>query len=196
MNFSETNLAHNISHGLFHEKSYDIAEAHVDKLFYTLFTGTSLLLRDVKSTEIPVSLIFTEVADKFVAGATIEYFSNGDAPGNWSLAWTFSEDDIPSNAKKLYISDNINYPYFTTAAGNKYGMRFEDKAAITIMLTYLMEQLYKWLDENAKEGSTVSVELESVFSASVEVVDGKKVFAVEPAGEVKTLIKDDAAIEK
>ena len=64
------------------------------------------------------------------------------------------------------------------------------------MLTYLLQQIYKWLDENAKEGEEVIVEQDGIFQARVAVENGEKVFAIEPAGEVKMLIKDDAAIEK
>ena len=51
-------------------------------------------------------------------------------------------------------------------------------------------------NENASEKEEVGVELDGVFQARVAVEDGKKVFAIEPAGEIKVLIKDDASIEK
>jgi len=56
--------------------------------------------------------------------------------------------------------------------------------------------LRRWLDENAKENEVVSIEQDGVFEARVAVENGEKVFAIEPAGEVKIIIKDDAAIEK
>ena len=197
MEFNSTNLPHNISHGLYNEKGYDVAETHIDKLYYTLFYAVANALKDNKSKDTPTSFMITEVSGKPIAAATVEYFDGkGDNPGNWSLVWTFNPDEVPANATKLDLQNDLTHSYFRVIAGDKYGMKFYDRTSIVTLMTYSLEQLYKWLDENAKEGSIIDIELESVFTASVEVVDGKKVFAVEPAGEIKTLIKDDSAIEK
>ena len=196
MEFASTNLPHNISHGLYHEKGYDVAEAHVDKLFYVIFYGTSNLLKDTKSQNQPTTFMITGLKDKPVAAATVEYFDNNDNPGNWSLTWTFNPDDIPENAVKIDLQDDNTHSYFRVIAGEKYGMKFYDRTSIVTLITYCMEQLYKWLDENAKEDAPVEIELDGIFNAKVEVVDGKKIFAIDPAGEVKTIIKDDASIEK
>ena len=63
-------------------------------------------------------------------------------------------------------------------------------------LVFMFEQLKKWLDENAAENEIVTIELDGVFQARVSVEGGEKVFAFEADGEIKNLIKDDAAIEK
>ena len=197
MEFMSTNLPHNISHGLYHELSYDVAEAHVDKLFYTLMFGAASILNDIKSKEAPSVLIINNIKGKSVAAAIVEYFDNGDKPGNWSLRWTFDPEDIPeTTATKVDLLNPNTQPHFRAVAGEKYGMGFHDSTAIVVLLTYCIEQLYKWLDENAKEGETVEIELDGIFQAKVEVIDGVKVFALDPAGEVKTIIKDDASIEK
>jgi hypothetical protein len=197
MEFGSTNLAHNIAHGLYNEKGYDVAEAHIDKLYYTLFYGVAHVLKDNMSKEAPTSFLITEVMGKPIAAATVEYFNGeGNKPGNWSLVWTFNPDEIPENANKIDLQNDLTHPYFREIAGTKYGMRFHDKSAIVVLMTYIVEQLYKWLDENAKEGEVVDIELDNIFTAKVEIVDGTKVFAVDPAGEVKTIIKDDSSIEK
>lgn len=193
MEFVSTNLPHNISHGLYHEKGYDLAETHVDKIFYTMFYGVSNLLKDNKSMEKPTTFVINEVNGKPIAGATVEFFKDSN---NWSLTWTIEPENIPADSNKLDLQNDLTHSYFRTIAGEKWGMRFHDRTALITMLTYSIEQLYKWLDENAKEGSVVEIELDGVFKASVEVKDGKKVFAVEPMGEVKTMIKDDSGIEK
>lgn len=193
MEFVSTNLPHNISHGLYHEKGYDLAETHVDKIFYTMFYGVSNLLKDNKSMEKPTTFVINEVNGKPIAGATVEFFKDSN---NWSLTWTIEPENIPADSNKLDLQNDLTHSYFRTIAGEKWGMRFRDRTALITMLTYSIEQLYKWLDENAKEGSVVEIELDGVFKASVEVKDGKKVFAVEPMGEVKTMIKDDSGIEK
>lgn len=197
MEFNSTNLAHNIAHGLYNEKGYDVAEAHVEKLYYTLFYGVAEILKDRMNKEVPTSFLITEISGKPVAAATVEYFEGkGNNPGNWSLVWTFNPNEIPDNAEKIEIQNDLTHSYFREIAGTKYGMRFFDRTAIITLMTYIVEQLYKWLDENAKEGETVEIELDSIFTAKVEIVDGEKVFAIDPAGEVKTVIKDDSSIEK
>ena len=197
MEFMSTNLPHNISHGLYHDLSYDVADIHVEKLFYTLMFGASAILNDIKSKEAPSVLLINTIKAKTVAAAIVEYFDNGDKPGNWSLRWTFDPEDIPeTTATKMDLLNPHTQSYFRTVAGEKYKMGFHDSTAIVVLLTYCIEQLYKWLDENAKEGETVEIDLDGIFNAKVEIVDGVKVFALDPAGEVKTIIKDDASIEK
>lgn len=197
MEFSSTNLAHNISHGLFHEKGYNVAEAHIDKIFYFTMFGVASILKDIKSKDRPATFVITDIKANPIASATVEYFENEDKdkPGNWSLVWSFDPEDIPNNALQVNLHDENTHSYFRIIAGEKWGMKFYDSTAIVNLITYSIEQLYKWLDENAKEDQTVEIELDGVFTAKVQVEDGKKIFALDPAGEVKTIIKDDAAID-
>lgn len=198
MKLFETTLPQMYSKALFEEKCFDLAPEHTDKMFDTLFTGTSNLLKSIKSLEKPVAFLIKELNGKMVAAAICQYFKNDDAnqPGNFSLVWTFDESDIPENALITTIEDTKTHSFFIAVAGSKYGIRFKDASCIVNTLGYTMVQLKKWLDENAKEGTIVSVELDGIFQGRVEVQNGVKVFAVEPDGEIKNLIKDDAAIEK
>lgn len=198
MKLFDTTLPQNFSKGLFEEKNYDLAPEHTDKITYTVFTATADLLNNVKSKERPASFVFDRIDGSVIAAAIVQYFPNEDEskPGNWSLVWTFDEADIPENALRISLKDTQTHSYYRAIAGDKWGMKFKDPACLTTLLTYALEQIYKWLDENAAEGKEVSVEQEAVFQARVAVENGEKVFALEPAGEIKMLIKDDAAIEK
>ena len=61
---------------------------------------------------------------------------------------------------------------------------------------YVLKTIRKWLDENAVDKEERGVELDGVFEARVAVEEGgEKVMSIEPAGEIKKLIKDDSAIE-
>lgn len=198
MKLFDTTLPQNYSKGLFDEKGYDLSEAHTDKILYTVFTGTSNLLNNAKSKEHPTSFEFTTLDGKVVAVAIVQYFENEDSskPGNWSLVWSFDEADIPAGTNRIQLKDPQSHSYFRAVAGEKYGIRFNDASCLINLLTYIFEQMRKWLDENAEDGKEVSVEYDAVFQARVAVENGEKVFALEPAGEIKMLIKDDAAIEK
>lgn len=198
MKLMESTLPGMYSKSLFEEKCLDLAPEHTDKMFDILLTATANILNHVKSIERPAAYCFRSVDKSFIAGALVQYFPNEDAnnPGNWSLVWTFDEADIPENALKLSLSDADTQSYFIAVAGEKYGIQYRDEASIINCLTYVLIQLRKWLDKNAKESSEVKIEMDGFFQARVTVENGVKVFAMEPAGEIKNLIKDDAAIEK
>lgn len=198
MKINETTLPQNYSKALYEERGFDLAKEHTDKITDILFTGVADTLNELKSKEHPTAFVFQNVSGDFVAGAICQYFENEDPekPGNWSLVWTFDESDIPANAVVYSLNNEQTHSHFRGVAGDKHGIRFKYPEAIVTMLTYLLQQIYKWLDENAKEGEEVIVEQDGIFQARVAVENGEKVFAIEPAGEVKMLIKDDAAIEK
>lgn len=194
----ESTLPDNYSKALFEERNYDLAPEHTNKFAYVLFVGAANLLNLAKSKERPTSLEFVNIDDTLAGAAIVQFFPNEDPskPGNWSLVWTFDFADIPENAKRISIKDPDTHSYFRSIAGDKFGFRFRDTGAIVITLTDLLVHIRKWLDENAKDGDEVVLEDEGVFQARVAVEGGQKVFALEPAGEIKMLIKDDAAIEK
>lgn len=199
MKLTETQYPQMYSKALVEEKLYDIPPEFVDKIVDVVFTGTSYLLAQTKSKEKPATLCFRKVDESLVAAATVRYFEGEtkDDLGNWSLSWTFNEEDIPEDAYKMDFATQVQtHSYFRSAAGERYGMRFDDSASLVDCLTYALIQLKKWLDENAKEGTEVMIEQDGIFQARVAIENGEKVFAIEPAGEIKVLIKDDAAIEK
>lgn len=198
MKLFDSTLPQNYSKALFEEKCFDLAPEHTDKMFDVLFTGTANLLKSIKSLEKPIVFIINDLKGNMVAASICQYFKNDDAskPGNFSLVWTFDPADIPEGALITSMDDTKTHSFFIAVAGSKYGIKFKDASCIVNTLGYTMVQLKKWLDENAKEGQIISVELDGVFQGRVEVQNGVKVFAVEPDGEIKNLIKDDAAIEE
>jgi hypothetical protein len=198
MNLYDTQLPANWSKGLFEEKCMDLAPEHMDKIFDTLVTGVANLLNNAKSMDKPTAYVVRKVEGPFVVGCVVQFFENDDKtnPGNWNMTWTFNENDIPENASVIGIDNAQTHSYFRSVAGQKYGMIFESESSLVTLLIYAFEQLKKWLDENAKEDQEVSIEVEGLFQARVGVEGGEKVFAMEADGEIKNLIKDDAAIEK
>ena len=195
MNLFDTSLPKNISQGLYQEKCFDVPDVFMDKVYYVLFYGVSRVLSRIKDKTKPAVFEISEISGKPIAAAICEYYEGGEGPGNWSLVWTFNKEDIPADCIKVDMQNSLVDSDFDIVAGEKFGMIFENKSCRVTLLTYIVEQLYKWLDENAKEGSSVEIDLEGVFKATVEVIDGKKVMSIEPSGEVKTLIKDDTSIE-
>lgn len=199
MKINDTVLLRNYSKGLFEEKNLDLGDEHSAKMYDVLFTGTSYLLNAAKSKEKPVAIQFKTVNGQTVGAAIVQYFANEnpDLVGNWSLVWTFNESDIPADARVIdFAKETTVYNFYRSAGGDKYGMCFKSDGILATCMIYALEMLKKYLDENAKEGSEVAVEDDGIFLARVAVENGEKVFALEAAGELKTLIKDDASIEK
>lgn len=198
MKLFDTQMPQMYSKALFEEKCTDLAPEHTGKMLDVVFTGTANLLNQAKSKEKATVFTFRKINGDLIAAAMVRFFENEDTnnPGNWSLVWTFDDADIPEGALVIDLSDSQTHSYFRAVAGEKYGMRFEDTAAMTDCLTYALIHVKKWLDENAKEGAEVSLEFDGFFQARVAIENGEKVFAIEPDGEIKNLIKDDAAIEK
>lgn len=198
MKLFDTQMPQMYSKALFEEKCTDLAPEHTGKMLDVVFTGTANLLNQAKSKDKATVFTFRKINGDLIAAAMVRFFENEDTnnPGNWSLVWTFDDADIPEGALVIDLSDSQTHSYFRAVAGEKYGMRFEDTAAMTDCLTYALIHVKKWLDENAKEGAEVSLEFDGFFQARVAIENGEKVFAIEPDGEIKNLIKDDAAIEK
>lgn len=198
MKFFDTVFPSMYSTYLFDEKYIDLAADYANMIADILFNGSASLLANCKSMEKPTALVFTKIDGSFIAASVVEYFKNEDKdnPGNWSLIWTFDEKDIPKDALKIDFTDPQATPYYIGIASHKHCIRFESTASLVNCLLGFIYQLRKYLDVNAKEGSENSIELEGVFQARSTVEDKEKVFALEVDGEIKNLIKDDAAIEK
>lgn len=195
----DTSLPSNWVKRLFEEFMFDVREEHFDKVLNVVFSGTAGLLNGAKAgVDKPIAMVFRKINKDFIAAAIVEYFANEDPkiPGNFSMTWTFYEEDIPANAEIVDFDNKSVFQYYIGFAGSKYGMDFERESYITILATTILEESKKWLDENVKESDITEVEVPGVCLFRAAVDNGEKVFAIEPEGEIKALIKNDAVIEK
>lgn len=193
----DTSLPANWTTSLSELYTFDIAPEHYDKILSIVMIATSQILSSAKVKTQPVTLAYRKLNGDLVAAATVEYFKNDDEsnPGNWSLSWTFNEEDIPENALKINQEDSNVFTYYRAVAGSKWNMEFDSNSVITPLITTTLSELKKWLDENASENEEVGIEVPALCTGAVSVENGVKVFALIPAGEIKMLIKDDASIE-
>jgi len=196
-NLYDTKLPLTWSERCNNEFNYSVSEAHFDKVCFIIFKAVAGLLSNVKSKKQPTTFVF-DYLGKEIASATVEYFAdeNDAANGSWAMSWSFDPEDISADANKLYLSNVDTHPYFNGAGANKYGMTFNSSGDLIAIVACTLEEIKKYLDENAKEGEVVGVEMAEVFQARVTVENGVKVFSIEPAGEIKMDIKDDSSIEK
>lgn len=198
MNLYDTQLPANFSKALFDDKCMDLAPEHMDKILDCAVTGIANLLNNAKSMDHATVYEIRRVEGPFVVACVVQFFDNEDKknPGNWNMTWTFDEKDIPKDSTIISIDNPQTHTYFRAVAAEKWGMIFEDESSIVTTIIFAFEQLKKWLDENVADGKEASIEVDSLFQVRAAVEGGVKVFAIEADGEIKNLIKDDAAIEK
>ena len=167
------------------------------KVADALFTGVSNVLAQKKSKDKPAAFVFDELNGNFIMGADVEYHKGKDAkdPGNYSYVWTFNKEDVPDKAVVVRLTDPEVKPIFNMYTINKYNFSTDEKCIVTVYL-FMAKMISKWLTDNASESDINGVELEEVFQARVGVENGVVVKSIEPVGEIKVLIKDDASIEK
>ena len=167
------------------------------KIVNVLFTCTSTYLSAKKSKEHPVAFVFEEINKNFLLGAIVEYHAGKTAkdPGNWSYVWTFDKTDIPDTAQIFRLTDDEIKPFFNQYSMQKYNYTVLLEQFAQVYL-FMVKMISKWLDDNASDSDIIGVEEPGVFQARAAVEDGVVVKSIEPAGEIKVLIKDDAAIEK
>ena len=198
-NIYDTSLLGSLSEEMMYNYQWDIRPEFCPKVMECIFVATSEILTSAKLIDKPVAVVYRKANKELAAAAIVQFFPNQDdptKPGNWSLVWTFDEADIPENASIIEGTDSNVLVYYKAIAGNKFNIEYDASDVINVLNVAILSGIKKWLDENAKENEEVSVSLENVFQARVAVENGIKVFAIEPAGEIKMLIKDDAAIEK
>lgn len=196
--FKDTKIPQIYSAGLYSEKGYDVAAEHAFKVLDIMVTGVTECLSDIKSKDFPVVFMFKQNNEEFIAAAIVQYFPNEDdmsQPGNWNYSWTFDKEDIPDNARMVYPSDNNMISYFRTTGTTKYGMVLEKADYASDIFRFLLATIKKWLDDNASETEVATVKYDGLIQFRVAVEDGEKVYSAEVDGEVKQIIKNDAAIE-
>lgn len=201
MKILESSLADIVSKGLIEDKKYDLPPEFIPRLYTVAFYGTSHILasrRKQNNNSKPIAFIIDDMYGKVVACVILQLIDSADpsVPDSWNLVWSFDATDIPENADVAHLKDDLTHPIFETVAHKMANAEFKTGSHLVNLLTYIFEMLRKWLDENAKEGEEVSIQQDGVFEARVAIENGEKIFAIEPAGEVKIIIKDDAAIEK
>ena len=182
--------------GLYNEKNMNVSWEHTDKVLDVLVHGTTECLSNIKSKDYPVAFVFREQNEEFIAAAIIEFFEGkGDEVGNLSYTWTFNESDIPEKARKISPYDQEFLSFFRSSAFSKYGMLFDAPDYAGVMFNYLLSVIKKYLLDNASETEEWGVKLDGVIQFRVVVENGEKLLSAEADGEIKQIVKDDAAIE-
>lgn len=197
-NVFDTALPKQWTERLEQECGYSVNEAHFDKVCTILFKAVSDMLAFKATANKPAAFIIDRFG-RINAVAVRKFYedeNNQTAKGNWSLIWSYDEEDIPEDADRLYLSDNSTHSTFQAIGTKRYGMTFASDGDLISVINITIEEIKKYLDENAKEGEKIGVEVTGVFQSRVTIENGVKEFAIEPVGEMKVDAKNDAELEK
>ena len=177
--------------------------------FYLLFDSITNFMSKVKSTEGSVGFIAEDMDQNFTFGAVVEYHKNDnpDMPGNWSYTFTFDPNDMKDCITVYKMSSNEYKEVAIDLGEHYYGLDFEldnstnvmetKRILITQIMTNASKAIRQWVEENSVSPQPITTEIKNkvIIEAMLDET-GTKVFAITPSGELKNVIKDDAAIEQ
>lgn len=196
MKLAETKIPHIFATELRAQAGLDATEEESIKFFEIVVSGASDFLRITKSKEKKIALVIEDLKSNMIVAAVVEYNKNEEEEGqdNWNYYWTFDKDDLEDamtyNATQAQVQAE-----FTKRAASMYKMTFQVPGALPRMVMLMASTLSDYLDQNAKAGEKLTVEHDGFFVAEAEV-EGEKIYkSFLPDGDMKVIIKDDAATE-
>ena len=178
------------------------------RCYALLFDSITNFLAKVKSTEFSVGLSIEDSKGVFQFGAKLEYFKNDtsdELPGNWGYTFTFNPDDFKDIGKTFTTSSNEFKDLALAIAKTQYGFMINtddnidvvsrEREIITLMVGVASKAIRDWVDENSVSETPMSTEIKGKVVIEAMLENDKKVCSITPSGELKNIIKDDAAIE-
>lgn len=204
VNFSESPVPNAFSSILSRDYQLAVNDVHVGEMYDSIFESIASFLGKIKHTESdkPVGLKVEDTKGNVLAIALVQHTLGSDDPedsGNYNLSFvvdpkeietlSFEEGDLKS------IHDSAFFTLFAMVSAHH---RFQptSRASSSICLFMAFKVLLDVLDQYAVEGKTYEICRDNTFIASVGVEDGEKVKSIVPGDFIKTLIKDDASLER
>lgn len=176
------------------EHNFDVSEMGCALAIEGCIKGLASVLSFNKSKEHPVAVTIekqTQVQDEheviFAIIAEFKQDEEDEEKSNWQIVMTLDGSDIPSNAKIISLQQEPLVGTTIAAECNKINTRFHDRFSMIEIMAMFPLALRAWLDANAKEGETVTLESD-FFNASVSIEDNVKYFAVTPGADIKKII--------
>ena len=191
--FSESQMGVNYSEALKAKNMlWDVQAA--PNVASALFTSIADFLAIVKSKDQKVALEIQDHQGVFKMAGIVSYAPSDDEerPGEWELAFTFNQDDLEEVPQRYTIHDSF---FQNVAAASSYKescLQFNQITFMVDMFSVMAEEIYKWLDINAKDTEVVELHLDGYFVGKVAFEDGHKVIGLIPSEEIKQKVKHDA----
>lgn len=180
-------------------QGYTIGITTSVRIATVLFDAASRYLAKVKNITTPQALVFKGIDNTFLAAAKIEYIKNDDdddvSGGYWDYTWTVNEDDV-KDANCVDFNTNMQVmTFFERSAINLFSMTFNDTPTAILLFTFMLDMIINDVKENTKDDEPYTLVLDGSFEAHGEVEDGKINISIIPSGDMKLIVKEDAAIQ-
>ena len=164
------------------------------------FAGITDYLNIVKHKDSPKVVLIQDLKGNRIAYAAVQWIpaedENEAGTGNWTYYWSFDCDSMPDGAEVSTLDQEKVQTVISKRAYDMCKMSISTPSFISQLTVFLFNIIKDTLDQQAvEEGHTWVLELDGYFEAAVEVVNSEKEFSILPKGEMKTLIKSDAANE-
>lgn len=174
--------------------AYCLGEEFVEPIYKFTIQGLADAAKEYRSKEKPAAICIVDIHGNVIFGVKIEFIPGGDEDsGSWNTIWSFNPDDFDDCTKYTTDSQIIGAFFVNRAVTHKLQLYSNQSTAYVLERT-AVEVLKQWLDANASPDGTVKVVLDNYFEATVDVVDGIKVFNFIPAEEITNIAKNDGDI--
>jgi hypothetical protein len=179
------------------EKLCQVGEQFVPHIYSGVVEGLARTAKLFKDKDCSVGIIVREQKDgDFIFGVKIKFIPGADEEsGSWNTIWSFNAADFDEDCDKKYFIDDVAVSSTISNSLFRANLRVAGNVDTPFILTKAcFKVLITWLDTCAKEGEQVSIGLDGKFEATVDVVDGIKVFNFIPDEEITNIAKSDAEI--
>ena len=179
------------------QKSTTIDTASVHCVVETCLMAMSDYARVVKTKEKPIAIVIDDMKGQPILGLKVEFFEGtADNPeGSWNPVWTF-DPEVLKGCTIYNVSESRSHEFFINQGRRLYRMNFSAPNQIYMAALVFADSLRNWLDsQEVSEDTTVALELDGFFKASVTIIDGAKIMTFSADEEVTNLVKDDAKLQ-
>ena len=194
--FSESMVADMYSKAINEVPTQQVQSELVEDIFKSITQGFAFAVKEVKSKDNPVAVCTQDQNKNMLFGVKIEFIPGDDEEsGSWNTIWSFNPEDFTDENIVIYNSEDPKIePFFVNAAAGFQLTLYPGSGTCYTLQRTMFQVLISYLDQNATEGDQFALELDGYFSATVDVVEGIKVFNFVPDEEITNLEKGDGEI--
>lgn len=193
-NLEETRIPNLFYTEMYQKENQEIGEHMVPKCYDSLFMAMARFLAFKKTKDNKVAIIVRDLKNNFKMAMVIEYHKGENEEtqdkGNWSIILTFDPADVESATKYYTTDSDFNY-MLATVTREMHGFKYSQGQTVPKIVELLVELLINWLNEEARPGEEVVLELPGYFVAQVEVDGDKKILGITPGENIKNVVKGD-----
>ena len=177
-----------------------------ERIIKTFFSSVAVYLgkKKVSKEDEATALVLQDISGNFKFMACVEYHlneTNPEEPGNWSLMFSFNEDDLHElekiKAVKIYLfGDEAFKSIMDKVSRDIGGFEYGRETFMYDSCLIVVDTLLQVMDFEAKAGEVVDIEFPAFFTISVAVENGEKVISITPDSYLKGFVKEDIKLDK